>query len=497
MKVCEIFHSIQGEGINVGIPMHFVRLSGCNLKCRWCLIGTTLIKTPFGACEIKSLKVGDEVLSYDIDTSQVGTSTIRNKFIHQVDKVVKVSVHSGGPIYCTEEHLFFCGEKGWVEAGNLQVGDEILYINPSVHMFFHNPMHSEEIRNRVGPKISKAMRGRVFTQDHRDKISKAKSSNPTRLLRDRNPNWKGGIISKPYNRNWTEWYFLRYLVLERDGNKCKMCGENSDLVIHHIDFDITNNSYDNLVVLCRPCNSRINHGRFSYDFNEVKNGKGVCEVKVINLNTNPKAYVRLAGYAYSSIPVYNLELEGNNTYFANGLLSHNCDTRYSWDGGEDKDIRDIFNLVKGNNEKEWVCITGGEPLAQVEELKNLCWLLLQNGNKVEIETNGSIVLPTWRDWVECWVVDYKLPSSGEFGSFNPDNSKIIRPQDCLKFVVGSLEDLVEAEKHLGFSCNIIVSPVWEMGPEWFTEVVEFVKKYSWVRLSLQLHKVIWGNRKGV
>ena len=106
-------------------------------------------------------------------------------------------------------------------------------------------------------------------------------------------------------------------------------------------------------------------------------------------------------------------------------------------------------------------------------------------------------MPTWRDWVECWVVDYKLPSSGEFGSFNPDNSKIIRPQDCLKFVVGSLEDLVEAEKHLGFSCNIIVSPVWEMGPEWFTEVVEFVKKYSWVRLSLQLHKVIWGNRKGV
>jgi 7-carboxy-7-deazaguanine synthase len=36
MKVCEIFHSIQGEGVTMGIPTTFVRLSGCNLECRWC-----------------------------------------------------------------------------------------------------------------------------------------------------------------------------------------------------------------------------------------------------------------------------------------------------------------------------------------------------------------------------------------------------------------------------------------------------------------------------
>jgi 7-carboxy-7-deazaguanine synthase len=36
LKVNEIYHSIQGESTNTGLPCVFIRLTGCNLRCTYC-----------------------------------------------------------------------------------------------------------------------------------------------------------------------------------------------------------------------------------------------------------------------------------------------------------------------------------------------------------------------------------------------------------------------------------------------------------------------------
>jgi 7-carboxy-7-deazaguanine synthase len=48
LPVSEIFVSIQGEGLHLGMPSLFVRLSGCNLRCKW---GETLCDTPYTSWE--------------------------------------------------------------------------------------------------------------------------------------------------------------------------------------------------------------------------------------------------------------------------------------------------------------------------------------------------------------------------------------------------------------------------------------------------------------
>ena len=36
LKINEIFYSLQGEGADVGLPTIFIRLTGCNLRCKYC-----------------------------------------------------------------------------------------------------------------------------------------------------------------------------------------------------------------------------------------------------------------------------------------------------------------------------------------------------------------------------------------------------------------------------------------------------------------------------
>ena len=35
-EVCEVFRSLQGETSRTGLPATFLRLAGCNLRCRYC-----------------------------------------------------------------------------------------------------------------------------------------------------------------------------------------------------------------------------------------------------------------------------------------------------------------------------------------------------------------------------------------------------------------------------------------------------------------------------
>lgn len=67
LTVNEIFHSIQGESTHAGRPCVFVRLTACDLRCRWC-------DTPYAFDEGRKASVDDvlaEVLTHVCDLVEI------------------------------------------------------------------------------------------------------------------------------------------------------------------------------------------------------------------------------------------------------------------------------------------------------------------------------------------------------------------------------------------------------------------------------------------
>lgn len=184
-----------------------------------------------------------------------------------------------------------------------------------------------------------------------------------------------------------------------------------------------------------------------------------------------------------------------------------CDTKYAKEGFyKTMNVEEVGNKVI-ELMPAYVSITGGEPLVQRDSVLDLTTKLLALGSTVEINTNGS--LPIFYDIDNDfkgklrWVVDYKLPSSGEWGKFDWDNIPLLKTGDDLVFVIADRDDFEiarEASRAINkINENVICnfSPCFgQLQPD---ELVDWIlKEELGVRLNLQLHKIIWDpERRGV
>ena len=83
--------------------------------------------------------------------------------------------------------------------------------------------------------------------------------------KEKNPAWQGGKLRNGYlTYEFNE--KLKDKIKQKDNYQCQLCLEKSDLVIHHIDYDKTNNKESNLVTLCRSCNAKVNFDRDKWTF---------------------------------------------------------------------------------------------------------------------------------------------------------------------------------------------------------------------------------------
>ena len=175
-----------------------------------------------------------------------------------------------------------------------------------------------------------------------------------------------------------------------------------------------------------------------------------------------------------------------------------CDTEYAFHGGSTQTLEQILREV-AQYQAQYVCVTGGEPLAQKtchELLKALC----DAGYSVSLETSGAMDISQVDDRVSV-IMDIKTPGSGEESKNLWTNIPYLKAKDEVKFVLADRADYDWAKQilekyQLTEKSPILFSPVYKTLPP--ADLARWVlEDHLPVRMQLQLHKILWGEKPGV
>lgn len=174
-----------------------------------------------------------------------------------------------------------------------------------------------------------------------------------------------------------------------------------------------------------------------------------------------------------------------------------CDQPQTIDQKKRISVANIVNKITKFKGIEHICITGGEPLIQVETLP-LVWELTGMGYKVSIETSGCVPIEKWEHRRNYkYIMDIKCPSSGVSHKNIFENLMSLQMGDEVKFVIKDREDyeyMKSVLKKYPTMAKILVSPMFDkegkavIGNELVKWLLE--DQLGHIRVQIQLHKIL-------
>ncbi len=174
-----------------------------------------------------------------------------------------------------------------------------------------------------------------------------------------------------------------------------------------------------------------------------------------------------------------------------------CDTTYAYECGEQMSVDEVVGAISKYSCKR-ICLTGGEPLLQKDSFE-LVKMLREQDFFVLIETNGSVDISDFSEDAGVIIsLDIKCPSSGMAEKMDFENIGLLSKKDQLKMVIGNRKDYEYAKgiiERFSPSAPVFFQPVWGFDTK---ELAKWILQDNLkVRLGLQLHKVVWGQERGV
>ncbi len=164
-----------------------------------------------------------------------------------------------------------------------------------------------------------------------------------------------------------------------------------------------------------------------------------------------------------------------------------CDTKKAWRGGREMSVESIVEeagRLRRDFPTTWVCLTGGEPLAQ--DVRPLILRLHDEGFRVQVETNGTFPPAPLADW---HTVSPKPPDY----DVHPGFRKRAREVKLVVCRALSLDNVRTVRAAFPRTVPLILQP--QSSARWsIRKAVDLLEGASragleGIRLSVQLHKV--------
>jgi len=336
--------------------------TGCPEQCTFCFEENTKIVTENGTKKIKDIQINDKVLTFNNKNKKVELGKVKKCFKRKTNKYLIIKTKDFKTIKVTDKHPFYINGK-WIKAKNLKVGDILHNITHSERMKILNPQFRKDVRKKTTkslldntnfiPYLS-TLEGRKKISDYmkvkakNDNVMKRKEivmkANSKENYENRRKNGFGIVKNK---KNNIEKYLDNFIKKEFKG--CfKFIGDKSKLICNHIPAFI-HKKEKKIIELhgcywhsCKKCKLKNNRNkdiniRDKKLYNKIRNegweilvlwehdlkNNIALKQKIFNFITNGSEIVSI-NQMNEKINVYNFECD-NNTYFAEGILVHNCE----------------------------------------------------------------------------------------------------------------------------------------------------------------------------
>jgi 7-carboxy-7-deazaguanine synthase len=198
-------------------------------------------------------------------------------------------------------------------------------------------------------------------------------------------------------------------------------------------------------------------------------------------------------------PMYLVRFSGCN------LSCRYCDTPYRNEINEILTIAqlcDDIDRIRISYPGIIILFTGGEPLLEPRGTIVTDIAMRLHDVQFYVETNGSMMIDEAAPDNLHYVLDWKTPSAGGGETFCVDNLHRMRADhDVIKFVTDEsdlpyIKEKIELIRSKNESIRVYLSP--QTGKIELTKLADFILSNKLnAAISVQLHKIIWGEKRGV